>query len=187
MIEGNAADTGASGLDTRTLRHPSSLLQQRPWSTLNQMRCLCAILFGVVLAAPGTCAKKEVMDWKTGKVLDSHLAKSSVASGATTSTNSTATATGSDNTATVSGESTSSTRIDYTDIRDNQLVILGDEFADVVERIPASQAAMAFSQLPLMPSLTASTDAASSWATTCNTPKRRVRSTYLMPTKKNAS
>jgi hypothetical protein len=97
------------------------------------MRCLCAILFGVVLAVPGTCAKKEVRDWKTGKVLDSHLAKSSVASGATTNTNGTATATGSDNTATVSGESTSSTRIDYTDIRDNQLVILGDEFAYVVE------------------------------------------------------
>jgi hypothetical protein len=103
------------------------------WGTLNQMRCLCTVLFAILLAAPGICAKKEVRDWKTGRVLDSHLAKSSVATGSTTNTNGTATVNASDTSATVSGQSTSSTRIDFADIRDNQLVILGDEFAYVVE------------------------------------------------------
>ncbi len=40
---------------------------------------------------------------------------------------------GSENSATVSGQSTSSTRVDFADIRDDQLLILSDEFAYVVE------------------------------------------------------
>lgn len=60
-------------------------------------------------------------DWKTGKVLDSQLAKSWVPVGETTVSSTTET----------TGVST--TRIDFANIRDNQLVIIGDEFAYVVE------------------------------------------------------
>jgi hypothetical protein len=87
----------------------------------------------LALALPLLSAKKPEPQWKTGKILDSRLAKSSVPVGSTTNTTSTATATGSDGLATASGQSTSATSIDFANIRDNQLVILGDEFAYVVE------------------------------------------------------
>jgi hypothetical protein len=48
-------------------------------------------------------------------------------------TNGTATATGSGGLATATGQSTSTIRLDFANIRDNQLVILGSEFAFVVE------------------------------------------------------
>jgi hypothetical protein len=74
-------------------------------------------------------SKKEP-EWKTGKVLDSRVAKSSVATGATTTTTGTANA---DTTGQTTINSTSSTHFDFTTIRDNQLVIVGDEFAYVIE------------------------------------------------------
>src|SRR5882724_12006970 len=91
-----------------------------------------AVLLILTISAFSAAAKKE-MEWKTGKVLDSRLAKSSVATGSTTGTTSTATVTGSDGNATVAGHSTSGTSVDFANIRDNQLVILGDEFAYIVE------------------------------------------------------
>ena len=97
------------------------------------MRHACTILFVIGLFVPAVFAKKETRDWKTGKVLDSRLAKSSIAVGSTTNTNSTATVTGSDGMATGTGQSTSSTQVDFANIRDNQLVILGAEFAYIVE------------------------------------------------------
>lgn len=93
------------------------------------MRFLLVLAFSFPLLA----GKKPEPQWQTGKVLDSRLAKSSVPVGSTTNTTSTATATGSDGVATASGQSTSSTRVDFANIRDNQLVILGDEFAYIVE------------------------------------------------------
>ena len=89
--------------------------------------------------------KKSEHDWKTGKVLDSRLAKSSVAVGATTNSSTTAVTTGQSTSSTIgsttdttgtaltSGETTSSTTIAFANIRDNQLVILGIEFAYIVE------------------------------------------------------
>lgn len=97
------------------------------------MRHVCAVLLAIGLVVPMGFAKKQTRDWKTGKVLDSRLAKSSIAVGSTTNTNTTATVTASDGMATGTGQSTSSTQVDFTNIRDNQLVILGDEFAYIVE------------------------------------------------------
>jgi hypothetical protein len=93
------------------------------------MRPLLFFVFSLSLLA----GKKPEPQWKIGKVLDSRLAKSSVAVGSTTNTTGTASATGSDGLATASGQSTSSTSVDFANIRDNQLVILGSEFAYVVE------------------------------------------------------
>jgi hypothetical protein len=93
------------------------------------MRLLLLLAFSVPLLA----GKKPEPEWKTGKVLDSHLAKSSVAVGSTTNTTGTATATGSEGVVTATGQSTSSTRVDFANIRDDQLVILSDEFGYVVE------------------------------------------------------
>jgi hypothetical protein len=87
----------------------------------------------LALSFPLLGAKKPEPDWKTAKVLDSHLARSSVPVGSTTNTSGTATVTGSESSATVSGQSTSSTRVDFANIRDDQLLVLSDEFAYVVE------------------------------------------------------
>jgi hypothetical protein len=87
----------------------------------------------LAVSLPLLAAKKPEPQWKTGKVLDSHLAKSSVPVGSTTSTSGIATVTGSENSATVSGQSTGSTRVDFASIRDDQLLVLSDEFAYVVE------------------------------------------------------
>lgn len=85
------------------------------------------------MSIPLLAAKKPEPQWSTGRVLDSRLAKSSVPVGSTTSTTSTATATGSEGVSTASGQSTSSTSVDFANIRDNQLVILGSEFGYIVE------------------------------------------------------
>jgi hypothetical protein len=74
-------------------------------------------------------SKKEP-EWKTGKVLDSRVAKSSVATGATTNTSGTA---NTDSTGQTTINATGNTHFDFTTIRENQLVILGDEFAYVIE------------------------------------------------------
>lgn len=93
------------------------------------MRALLVVAFAFPLIA----AKKPEPQWQTGKVLDSRSVKSSVPVGSTTSTTGTATATGGDGVATASGQSTSSTSVEFANIRDNQLVILGSEFGYVVE------------------------------------------------------
>ncbi len=87
----------------------------------------------LVLSFPVLANKKPQPQWQTGKVLDAHLAKSSVPVGSTTSTSGTATVNGSENSAVVSGQSTNSTHVDFANIRDDQLVVLSSEFAYVVE------------------------------------------------------
>lgn len=71
--------------------------------------------------------------WHTGKVLDSRLATAHVADGATTNTYGSATANSFGNTATASGNATSTTSVSFANIQDNQLVILGEGFAYIVE------------------------------------------------------
>src|SRR5580704_18228139 len=70
------------------------------WKQVQQMRSLLFFVFSLSLLA----GKKPEPQWKIGRVLDSHLAKSSVAVGSTTSTTGTATVTGSDGLATASGQ-----------------------------------------------------------------------------------
>jgi len=107
---------------------------------------LWTLIFPLLVHVPALAAdKKPQHDWKTGKVLDSRLAKLSVPVGATTNSSSTAVTSGQSTSTTVgsttdttstaitSGETTSSTQIAFANIRDNQLVILGNEFAYVVE------------------------------------------------------
>lgn len=107
---------------------------------------LWTLFASLLLHVPVIAAdKKSQHEWKTGKVLDSRLVKSSVPVGATTDSNSTAVTTGQSTSTTIgsttdttgtavtSGQTTSSTQIVFANIRDNQLVILGNEFAYVVE------------------------------------------------------
>ena len=77
------------------------------------MRILLILTLSISLLA----GKKPEPHWKVGKVLDSRLAKSSVPVGSTTNTTGTATVTGSESSATATGQSTSSTRIDFANIR----------------------------------------------------------------------
>jgi len=88
-----------------------------------------------VLSLSLVAAKKPEPQWKIGKVLDSHLAKSSVAVGSTTNTTGTATATGSEGLTTASGQSTSSTSVDFANIRDNQLLVKHAKKVDAGKKI----------------------------------------------------
>lgn len=80
---------------------------------------LQAILLMLSFAASAD-AKKEI-DWATGKVLDSHAAKTYVDSGASTNT-----------TTTSSTTTTSQTRINAMAIQETQLLIVGDEYAYLI-------------------------------------------------------
>lgn len=77
-------------------------------------------LIALLLVLPAVAAKKE-HDWKMAKVLDAGMAKTYVTSGASTST-----------TTDASGNSHSQTDVQTLAIRDNQLLLLSDEFAYVV-------------------------------------------------------
>ncbi len=100
-------------------------------------------------SSAGVFRTDNARDWKIGRVIDSRIAKSSTPVGTVTNTTSTATGTATGTaTATTMGnttvatgtaygygtsQSTSNTDIMFANIRDNQLVILGDEFGYVVE------------------------------------------------------
>lgn len=65
-------------------------------------------------------AAKKVPEWKTGKVLDSEKAKSTVVTGSTSETSGDA------------SSSTTDTKVRTIDIRTTQVVIVGEEFAYIV-------------------------------------------------------
>jgi hypothetical protein len=100
------------------------------------------------MSALGLCADKA-RDWKLGRVLDSTSSKSTFATGATTSTSGTSTATANTNgtastvggttslnaTTTANGQSqqTSSTVIHHMTVRETELLIVGADYAYVIE------------------------------------------------------
>ena len=76
---------------------------------------------------------KKEHDWKTAKVLDSRLAKTSAPTGSTVSASGTSTTVTTGNVTTTSSQGGASAATDYANIRDDQLLLLSDEFAYVVE------------------------------------------------------
>lgn len=96
----------------------------------------------VVASVCAVAADKR--DWKTGKVLDSQLAKTFVQTGSSTQTNATATTSGTVNATTFGGTTTgtyggattasgtSETQIHSMTIQDTQLLIVADDFLYVV-------------------------------------------------------
>lgn len=91
-----------------------------------------AIVFAAI-APLALAARKAPQDWKTGKVLDSSVAKSSVVTGAHSTTNGTATAYGSENSAYATGQSNTDTSLNIADIRRNELAISGEDYVYVIE------------------------------------------------------
>lgn len=96
-------------------------------------KTLLLLFFIAVLAS----AKDKARDWKLGRVLDSTSSKTMLATGASTSTTGSAHATGTSygTTATATGQSqqTSTTVIHHMTVRDTELLIVGADYAYVIE------------------------------------------------------
>ncbi len=78
------------------------------------------------------CGADKQRVWKTGKVLDSATSQSTYATGAITNTNATATAIGTADTATATGHSTSTTSIQHVTVRENELLIAGEDYVYLI-------------------------------------------------------
>jgi multidrug efflux pump subunit AcrA (membrane-fusion protein) len=148
---------------------------------------LIVVLIGSTAAPAGLLAAERVRDWKTGKVLDSAVDKSTYTTGSTTSGSINGTVSpdygaGS----TLHATTTANTRVRNVTVKTNTLVIVGDDYAYTIDDETQRTDSLRAGSLLGAALANRKHGCASSLARTSNMRKKRTACTSLTPMGKSA-